>query len=138
MPVRSENRPQSPRGANSMMTMASSAEHQQVPGAVVGKRVLQEEEDDDAEDRPFDRADAADDDDEDDIGRPVDHREGGIRRDAPLLEIDERAGEAGEEGRGEIDQGLHPRVHRRRRRAPPSRCRGRPQAPSPCRERSSR
>ena len=49
-----------------------AAEDDQVPGAVLRELLLQREEDDRADDRPLDRADAADHDDEDHVRRPVD------------------------------------------------------------------
>jgi hypothetical protein len=53
---------------------ADQSQRQQIPGAIMGQAVLQQEEDDHADNRSFDGADAADDDDEDHIGRPVDDR----------------------------------------------------------------
>ena len=85
MPVRSANRPHRPARREQHDGDADQAEQQQIPGAVVGEQVLQREENDHADDRPLDGADAADHDDEDDVGGPVDDREGGVRRDARLL-----------------------------------------------------
>ena len=88
------------------------AEDHQVDRAEVGQRLAQQEEDDRADDRPLDRADAADHHDEDDVGGPVVDAEGGVRRDAELLQEDERA-----------DHRRWRRRRRHRRRAWCARCR---------------
>ena len=70
------------------------AQDQEVDRAEVGQRLPQQEEHDGADDRPLDAADAADHGDEDHERGPVVDRECGVRRDADLLQEDERADHA--------------------------------------------
>ena len=73
------------------------AQDDQVPGAVVGQELAQDEVDDHADDRPLDRADAADYHHEDHDDGPVLQAEARLGRDAQLLQEDQPAGEAGAE-----------------------------------------
>src|SRR2546427_9008544 len=63
---------------------------EQVPGAVVAEELVERPENDGADDRTFDAADAADDDHEDPERGPVD-AEGGVRADAQVAEKVQRA-----------------------------------------------
>ena len=61
----------------------------------------------DADDRAFDAANAADDDDENHIGGPVCDTERGIRGYARGLHIDQRPGQPGAKGGDQIDEPFH-------------------------------
>src|SRR5262245_31151141 len=62
------------------------AEHHQIDRAKIGHGLAQQEEHERADDRPFDAADAADHRDEDHERGPVVDTEGGVGRDAQLLQ----------------------------------------------------
>jgi hypothetical protein len=81
------------------------AEQDQVPGAVAGQGLLQHEEDDGTDDRPFDRAHPADDDDEDHERGPVD-AERRLRLHPQQVQVDHRAGQRAAERRHQVDQEL--------------------------------
>src|SRR6185436_16931693 len=72
-----------------------AAQDDEIPAAEAGEELAQHEEDQRADDRSLDGADAADDDDEDHVGGPVEHAEAGVGRDPQLLQEDQTAGEAG-------------------------------------------
>ena len=76
------------------------AEDDQVPGPVRGQGLLEDEEQDGAEDRPLDRADAADDGHEDHLRRPL-HAERRRGLHVQLADDDQRA------GRAAADRGHH-------------------------------
>ena len=81
------------------------AESDQVPAPIVGKQLLQHDEERRAEDRALDRPYTADDDDEDHVHRPVDG-EGGIRLDAKQVEVDDASRERAAERRDEVHDHL--------------------------------
>src|SRR5262245_1217367 len=85
-----------------------SAEHHQVDGTEVGERLAQQEEHQRADDRALDAADAADHGDEDHEGGPVVDAEGGVRRDAQLLQENQRAEHGGAKDGDDVDDELDP------------------------------
>jgi hypothetical protein len=81
-------------------------EPEQIPRAVVAEELVERPEDERADDRALDAADAADHHHEDRERRPVD-AEGGVRADAQVTQEVERAGQSGAQRRDNVDGELH-------------------------------
>src|SRR5713226_9500086 len=85
---------------------SDDAQHQEIDASEIGEGLTQHEEDQRSDNRPLDRADAADDDDEDDEGGPVVGAECRIWREPQLLQKDQRSQHRRAEGAGAIDHQL--------------------------------
>src|SRR5215813_10340241 len=103
-------RPEAPRGLSGPEHDGDRdcAEHHQVEGAEIGERLAQQEENERTDDRTLDAANAADHGDEDHEGGPVVDAEGGVRRDAQLLQENQRAEHGGAKHGDDIDDELDP------------------------------
>ena len=90
--------PQRPRGRNSAKRMATTPRSRHVPDAVLAELVLQDEEQHRSEDRPLERAEAADQRHQDHVGGPL-HAEIGLRLEGDRGREPEHAGQRAAERR---------------------------------------
>ena len=127
-PQRCCSQPHRPCLKKIVTTIASSPRPEQVPGAVVAEELVERPEDQRADDRPFDAADAADHHHEDRERGPVD-AERGVGADAQVAHEVERAGQPGAERGDDVDRELRARARRCPGSRPRPRCRGSPAAP---------